>query len=414
MLSTNTNMLQGPLLLVLILLSVGDVLAGGFDNTGRPFGIIFGADDRPNELRLSYTHISPEVDGNARPTRNSASISNVESNELIANFENIEWAIRYRVNDKVSCAVRFEEPFRAEVRYRDDSLSYTHIPDSAEPEVHTVAPIASVYESDSLSVACRYGWLNDFQRFYVFGGPKYQKVKGSFSSDLSALSLGSADNLSVNLGSGREFGYLAGIGYEIPSLAVRVSLIYHSEIEYTLKGESYTPVPDFTERIKSMARAKMLTPQSVHLNLQTGVAEGWLVFGEFKWSEWRKVDQIEVVDGILNPSLGLFKNNTVDVNLGVINVLSERLQVGVSYNTGFKLGGKSYPAGVDGTNLRSPAGDRQRLGLGVSFLFTEHLSFDSSISYTQIEDTKTVTDNYIFDLENAYALSIGVGMSWFY
>lgn len=386
--------------------------AGGFDNTGRPFGIIFDGEGQPNEFRLTYSHISPDVHGDVVRSQSIAGEPPQIAEELVSEYDNLMLGFRYQLNDQVSCAGRYEEPFRAQVHYQDDSLSY--VPDSSAPAVQRSAPIDSVYQSRSWSFACRYGWQTEHQRFYLFGGPKLQKIKGFFSTDLSALDVGSTDNLDVALNGGREIGYLAGLAWELPAIAASVSLIYHSEISYQLKGLSKTPIPNQAERAVRKARASTDTPQSYHLNLQTGVAPDWLVFGELKWSEWSKVNRIAVTDGLGNPSLGLFKNDTLDFSLGVIHATSERLRLGASYSSSKKLGSSDYPPGADSDNLRDPQGKRHTFLIGGKYWCDEHFALDAKLAYTKLEDKRIDDGAYILEINDANALTVEVGVSRFF
>ncbi len=391
----------------MLLLPAAGAMAGGFDNTGRPFGIIFDGENQPRELRWAFTSVAPDIRLDITATQSADPNTATRLDDLVPDYHHTEWSLRWNLSDSVSCALRAEQPFRALVRYPDDALTYRTTSGQT-----AVAPIESRYDSESLTIACRRDvhWAD--YRVRLFGGPKHQQVGGYFSADLSEQPAGRSDDLEVRLNGGSEWGFIAGLAFEIPAIALRASVIYHSAIDYSLRGRSLTPVMGAPARVVADAQATTRSPEAWHLGLQSGVAANWLVYAEMKWSAWSTVDEIQVQDGVANPRLSLYQNDTLDFELGLIHRASARLRWGLSYGSGIKLGTQDLPPGVDSANLRDPQGKRHALTLGSKYWLRENLATDLLIVANYLESKVIEETNFSARVKAAFVPAIKWGVSW--
>lgn len=101
--------------------------------------------------------------------------------------------------------------------------------------------------------------------------------------------------------SGDTVGWRAGVAYQIPDIALRALVLYHSRYDYDLNGVQDNrgfgvdpTAPNATAPIS----AQIEIPQALEIKLQSGIAEGTLAFANFKWQDWSKVDIIPVVGGV--------------------------------------------------------------------------------------------------------------------
>jgi len=378
-------------------------LAGGFDNSGLPFGIIFDTAGKPNELWVSYSRVSPKISGTVYQTRIQSNPT-LQTENVVKSYGDFEIGVRLKITDRVSCALRTENPYFASVGYQDDTLSY--VSDSSS----NAAPVTSQYRSKLLTVGCRYRWVVDDQFVYVYGGPKYQKVSGFFSSDLSPESAGRRDNLEVSLDGGSEYGYFLGLAYEVPSIAARVELVYHNEINYSLRGHSLTPISLDGDRLWSEASSRTATPKSVQLKLRSGVSENVLIFANFRWGDWSSVSGIKVQDGVGNPSISLYDHDTVNLNTGVMLAINDKWNMGGSYSTVFSLSGGSRI----GASLRNPQGTRHTIFFGVQYWPKQDIALDTGASFTEMENKKIDENAFVGEFEDMSAISVSAGVSWFF
>ncbi len=89
-------------------------------------------------------------------------------------------------------------------------------------------------------------------------------------------------------------GYVIGAAYEIPDIALRFAATYSFETEHKA---------DTTENLFGMefeSDVEYVTPQSLNLDFQTGIAPGTLLLASYRWAEYSAVD---VVPTMLNSDL---------------------------------------------------------------------------------------------------------------
>lgn len=272
------------------ILSASAVMAGGFDNSSRGFDIIYGDN---NVITTSYGQTA--VPMKAKTQQGSGNPSSVvASGEIIDDFQRPQLGVRYNIAENVICATQYEVPFEAGVEYKDDSLSYAN----SATDIKS-APISTNYNSKSLTVACGYDMSLSTGSMKIFGGPKIQQVKGSFDEDITPNDVADNDNLLVELDGGTEAGYILGLAYEIPDIALRASILYHSQIDYTATGTNKTYLPlnllgMSDEIVTADAKAKTFTPQTIEIAFQSGIAENTLAFLKMRWSEYSKLATLSV------------------------------------------------------------------------------------------------------------------------
>ena len=99
------------------------------------------------------------------------------------------------------------------------------------------------------------------------------------------------------------FGWLAGFAYQIPEIALKTSVTYRSEIKHKAKSvETHKLMP----MLNVESQLDAITPQSVNIDFQTGVAANTLAFANIRWVHW---DQFAVTPKFLNAASG---NNLID------------------------------------------------------------------------------------------------------
>jgi len=389
--------------------------AGGFDNSGRPFDIIFGDD---NALQLNFKYILPLIDLKvSRDLGQGPIMSDVIVDEIVSDFVDGMFGFRWQVWDDLNCAVQWERPFRFQTAYPDDQLSYQS--DSLDPQSQVPAPIDSEYDSQSISLGCRLAinfrhetGVFSASRLSLIAGPKYQFIQGRFSADLSRYKLGEQDNYRARLDGSKEWAYLLGLAYEIPELAFRLAVFFHNEVEHTLTGLAYAPVPDFSSTISHPLRGKTVTPKAVNISLQSGIAEDWLAFLNLRWGDWSSVDEIIVEAGPLSQQLTLFANDSLNYEIGLGVRMSDRLNMGAQFASLIELNEPDLPDGLAGTNLRNPQGERYSLAFGGNYAFNSAIKLGLSASYYYLQHGRFSDNAYTVDLETSHALVLSATLNY--
>lgn len=394
------------LLLLTFCFSGALAYAGGFDNSGRPFDIIFG-DDSAWLLNVKYIH--PLIDLSVRRELGQGpSMPKVEIDEIVSDYEDVLIGLRWHASDRVNCAMQWEQPFRFHTSYPDDSLSYQS--DSGDAASQVPAPIDSEYSSQSITIGCRIGvhFTHEadsfsFSRLSLIAGPKYQVIDGRFSSDLTSYDLGDQDNYRAQLNGSNEWAYLLGLAYEIPELAFRLSIFFHNQVEHRLTGEVYAPAPDLSSLLSASLRAKTVTPKALNVGLQSGIADNWLAFVNLRWGDWSSVDEIEVQAGNLSQQLSLFANDTLNYEIGLAVRMNDRLNLGGQFASLIELNEPNLPNKLSGTNLRNPQADRYSLSFGGNYLVSEKIKVGLSASYYYLQHGRFSDNAYTVKLETSHA-----------
>lgn len=415
------------------ILAATPAMAGGFDKSGRDFNIIFGDND---VISTSYGMSSiPMAAKIQQGAGNTSSV--ISSGNILEDINRPQMGFRYHPVADMTCAAQYEQPFGAVVGYADDSLAYAHPLDNSQS---VSAPISTLYESESLTLACGYDFALSTGKVTVFGGPKIQEVNGAFDEDLSHsnAATGSSDNLVVDMDGGAEIGYILGAAYSIPEIALRASFLYHSQIDYSAEGSISANIPGVTSFVTS-GTAQTFTPQTVEIALQSGIAENTLAFVKMRWSEYGKLTTLKVygdestkaqngltlaqlkglsssIDALVNPEVSMFSNDTFDYSIGLGRKLNDKLTLGASFSGSIKLGGKSddTPLGADSTSLRLPGDTAHTVSFGGEYTVIPKLKVNGGLAYTFIDEyrVETVSGSYRAEFGKTEATSFQMGMSY--
>lgn len=430
--------------------------AGGFDNSDFNFDAIYNTD---NTLNIEYGHSTIPMQATIEKGTGSGDV--VKSGKIVKDMQRPVIAINYHINDKVSCAAKYEQPYAAKVAYNDDTLAY----DGTDPETGGdktfTAPIATEYESESISAACGYRFDLSTGNLLAFAGPKYQSVKGLLSEDLTASegATGKNDNSTISFDGGYELGYIAGLAYSIPEYAMRVSLLYHSQINYDLTGSNTTHLPLELggAPFQTAMTSETITPQKVELALQSGISNNTLVGLRLRWSEYSKLrklttkadystevggaslaqidaqitDQINsqrilggldpidsALSPLIEPELDLFTSDTLDYSFSIGHQLNSKTSMGMSFSGEIKLGSKddSVPLGADSSSLRLPGDTAHTVALGLDRQVINNLNLYGGLAYTFVDDYRVETTaedgSFRAEFEKTHAVSFQLGLNY--
>jgi long-subunit fatty acid transport protein len=228
--------------------------AGGIDRSGQPLGALFEAG---RYFELSFGHVSPTVDG--------TDVLGNRISDAAGNYSLLGLSYKMDIDDTWSFALNLDQPFGSDVVYRGSATTTM------------LGGTSAIADSTALTALLRYKFDENFS---VHGGLRAQRSDGSIL--LSGLAYGLLNGYSVGLDSDTSAGYVIGVAYEKPEIALRVALTYNSKITHEF---------DSIERIGTTQVApgsvtEVDTPQSVNLDFQTGVAKDTLVFGSIRWVDW--------------------------------------------------------------------------------------------------------------------------------
>ena len=221
-------------------------------------------------------------------------------------------------------------------------------------------------------------------------------------------------------------GWLAGAAYQIPEIALKASVTYRSEIDHdanvTETGFSaLRAIPTATAAIDAIAAAPaekltITTPQSVNLDLQSGIMADTVAFANIRWVNWKdfsiRPDKFGQVSEVATAASGGNGFNLIDytddqwsVNAGVGRKVTDKWAGNVS--VGWDSG-----AGNPVSTL-GPTEGYWNLGVGVQYSPTPATFIAGGVKYFWLGDADanvssgTVVGEFEDNNAIAYGLKLG-------
>jgi len=248
--------------------AAGAAQAGGIDRSGQSVQALF---EKGNYVELSFGTVSPSVSGSV-----ATPFGQRVSGNMTDNYWQVGAAYKRQVNEQLSYAIIYDQPFGADVQYSGTSVAFAGSADATALGNITAGnyPIAgtnATFDADAITGLVNYRFANGLG---FHGGLRVQKVSANAAVPLVAT-------YSVTGSEDEGVGYVAGISYEKPEIALRVSLTYNSTIETTLRTTETTVALG-----TNTSKTKVETPESINLEFQSGIAKDTLVFGSVRWVNW--------------------------------------------------------------------------------------------------------------------------------
>ncbi|MEL6216629.1 MAG: outer membrane beta-barrel protein, partial [Pseudomonadota bacterium] len=353
---------------VALLATTAIAQAGGVERSAQSMSILF---EEGTYAELSFSHVHADVSG-------ASSFGGASSGDVATDYNN--FALRYRqdVTNELSFALVLENHIGADVRY-ETGTGYQIAGSQAELTGQSVTAIA------------RYEFPSSFS---VYGGVRAAQSSGE-------VSLPTPYTLSTNTDTA--VGYLVGVSYEVPEIALRVNLTYNSEYTHELEStENGAPTGSFDTTI----------PQSLHLEAQSGIAEDTLLFGSVRWVDWTSFDITPVGFAAASGGNSLvdYDNDSTTYTLGVARRMTEAFATSVRLTF-------EPESNTRGSNL-GPTDGRVALGLGGNYTMPSGLEISAGVEYSWLGNTRTLQTDTPFNIfgnfsgNTSLAAGITIGMSF--
>ncbi len=300
--------------------------AGGLDRSGQSISAIF---ETGGYAEISYGQVMPSIEGLFSGA--------VASGNIAPSYGSIGMAIKADVNDKVSLGVVLDQPFGAAVDYATAPYPLT----GSSAHVDTVG----------LTALGRYKITDAFS---VHAGVRHITASGDYTNSLGPYS--------STYSEGSDVGYVVGAAFEKPEIALRVALTYSSATSFALDGT----VGDLSAEM----------PQSVNLDVQTGIAANTLLFGTIRWADWTEASIVDSLAG----DLITYDKDVFTYSLGLGRKFSD------SFSGSISLGYEAAQGG-DASNL-SPTDGQTSIGIGGKYT-AGNMEISGGIRYVLLGDATT-------------------------
>ena len=343
-----------------------------------------------------YTYIDADVTGN--------DVAGNKIGDIAESYDFFRYGVKADLNDTYSVGILYDEPFGAAADYSGDNNFVDASGEGTNVEVRT--------ESITGLVGAKFGENKNFQ---VYGGPVAQRVKADVK--LRGTAYSAANGYTTHISPDQEYGYIAGVSYSKPEIALKAALTYRSEIEHTADAaESYPAVaslPGFGPRSGDI---DITTPESVNFDFQTGINPTTLATAKVRWVPW---GDFSIVPSLyndvskLNPAyqpdglpLVSYDEDQWVVELGLAKRLNPDLAV--SGTVGWDSG-----AGNPVTSL-GPTEGYYSAGLGAKYNVTENWAVSAGGKYLWLGDAdgQVPTKNVVGNFEDNDAFVVGMKVSY--
>ena len=403
--------------LILATLPATGAFAAALDRSGQSIAAFL---QPGNYFEAGISVLDPNVSGTTVPALGSQN-----TGDMAGDYYFPSAALKLQLTDHFSFGLIYDQPFGADAEYTQ-SVAFTNAQGNTNVEVDT----------QNLSMIFGY---QPTENWNVYAGPVYQTVKGKVAlrgaaySVLGGVPAAGIGGYDANIGEDGAVGWLAGVAYQIPEIALKASLTYRSEVEHKMNVAENIVSPAQMDVIGQPAFSLLLpngysngeteitTPQSVNLDLQTGIMANTVAFANLRWVNWKdfgirpdKFGQFTEV-ATANPATGKgfdlvsYTDDQISATVGVGRKLNEQWagNVSVGYDTG---------AGNPVSTL-GPTEGYWNVGLGVQFSPAPNYFIAGGVKYFMLGDAeaqsaaKFGTGGYDATFEDndawAYGLKIG-------
>ncbi|EPX86070.1 Long-chain fatty acid transport protein [Rubellimicrobium thermophilum DSM 16684] len=245
-------------------LSASSVLAGALDRSAQPVSALF---EPGNYVELSFGYTMPTVEGT-----HSTPFGTSRSGNAAEAFGQGVVSGKFDVNEQLSFAVIYDQPFGADADYGDADPTYP------------IAGSRASFESSGITALGRYR-LND--NFSIHAGARMVQVDADlFVRSIAAITATGPvfATYEASFDPDRDIGFVVGAAYEKPEIALRVALTYSSELSFE-NDYRYT-VSSPLGTMSGTGTTRYTMPRSINLDFRTGIAANTLLFGSIRWAEW--------------------------------------------------------------------------------------------------------------------------------
>ncbi len=367
--------------ILLSTLPLTPALAAGLDRSGQSIAAFL---QLGNYAEAGISILDPKVQSNQ-----------LKVNDMAEDYYFPSAAIKVQATEHISIGLLYDQPFGAESLYPSNNPVFGANGEATQVEV----------ETHNLSALIGY---QPTENWNFYAGPVWQTVEADISLRGQAY-ISPKDPTKVLSGydikihEEEAFGWLAGFAYQIPEIALKTSVTYRSEIKHKAKSvETHKLMP----MLNVESQPDAITPQSVNIDFQTGVAANTLAFANIRWVHW---DQFAVTPKFLNSASG---NNLIDYS---DDQWSATVGVGRKFNShwsGSASVGYDSGAGNPVTTL-GPTEGYWSVGLGGQYSPAENYFIQAGVKYFWLGDATARTGTTdVGEFEDNYALGYGLKIGY--
>ena len=254
------------------------------------------------------------------------------------------------------------------------------------------------------------------KNFQIYGGPVAQRVQADVK--LRGSAYGPATGYTSHISPDQDYGWLAGVAYSKPEIALKAALTYRSEIDHSMDITETYPLAGLLAGNPAAAtqtnNMEITTPKSVNFDFQTGINPTTLATAKVRWVPWGDFSIVpplynEVSKRSYGPdglALVDYSDDQWQVELGMAKRLAPALAV--SGTIGWDSGSG------DPTTSLGPIDGYYSVGLGAKYNVTPEWAVSAGGKYLWFGDAKgqLPTQQIVGDFQDNDGYIVGVKLSY--
>lgn len=398
--------------------------AAGLDRSGQDVTAFF---QDGTYAEAVYTYIDADVSGydsaNVNPGQNDYERGN-KTGDIAESYDFFRYGVKTDINDTFSVGVLYDEPFGAAAEYTQSNFVASNNPqasggelvgDGVDPQTAGAIALAeSATAGENTNVEVRSQSLTGIlgmkfganKNFQIYGGPVAQRIQSE--TKLRGLAYGPASGYTSNSNPDMDYGYIAGIAYSKPEIALKAALTYRSEIDHDIDISENYPIAGILAQEGALQQGatpaqaaaigaaaanrnsnyEITTPKSVNFDFQTGINPTTLATAKVRWVPWS--------DFVITPPLynDVSKRNYGPDGLDLVEYEDDQWQVelGLAKRVAPALaisGTVGWDSGAgDPTTSLGPVDGYYSVGLGAKYNVTENWAVSAGGKYLWFGDAK--------------------------
>lgn len=357
------------------------VSAAGLDRSGQSISAFL---QPGNYAEAGIAVLDPTVKGT---DKNGNKVSDMADDYYFPNA-----AIKVQATEHISLALIYDQPFGADATYQLDGSNFTSasLNEGTQVEVRT----------QNLTALMGY---QPTAHWNLYAGPVWQTVEADIS--LRGQAYQSLSGYNIQVDPEEAYGWIAGAAYQIPEIALTAAITYRSEIKHKAKAvESISLAPTFDMELMNQS-VNAVTPQSVNIDLQSGISKNTLAFAHLRWVHW---DQFVVSPAFLNSKqldLISYSDDQYSATVGIAHKINN--QWAATTTVGYDSG-----AGHLVTTL-GPTEGYWSVGVGGQYSPTAQTFIQAGLKYFWLGDaTGQTAGQEVGQFKNNSAMGYGLKMGY--
>ncbi|MCO8041936.1 outer membrane protein transport protein [Acinetobacter bohemicus] len=386
------------------------VFAAGLDRSGQSISAFL---QPGNYAEAGISILDPEVKG--KDTNGN------KTGDMAGDYYFPNAALKIQATDHFSVGLIYDQPFGADAEYSGNNRFVEN------PPVPFQGGTSVTVDTQNLNLLFGY---QPNENWNLYAGAVYQTVDGTVL--LRGETYSAFNGYDFRTGEDESVGWLAGVAYQIPEIALKASVTYRAEIEHKMNASEnfgstaiqdnpLNPVISMITRTNS--ETKLTTPQSLNIDFQTGIMTNTVAFANLRWVDWSKFKVQPYQFGKLSQYLG--QNNLVPNKPNGFNLIDYKEdQISATVGVGRKFTdhwaanvsvGWDSGAGNPVTTL-GPTDGYWNVGTGVRFSPATNYFIGAGVKYFWLGDADAVTGAHtpagIFSDNHAIAYGLNMGYSF--